>query len=306
MKRQIYTLILLFVITIPVLKAEEKRILTSDGVELFVTVKGKGIPCLYIHGGPGSGAYWLEAFSGNMLEQHMQMIYLDQRGVSRSSSPKNKDYSMDRMLKDFEEVRSALNIDKWIVLGHSFGGGIQTAYAAKYPNAVSGMIMLNTTINISESLKGTIEYTKNHTKGQDFSFVNDTTLKPMQKMGRCMNLLGENVYKLFYREKSSSDTMDSVMNRIENWNGDFSSSVNDYPEYFQNFAPLTVSIKVPVLVFSGNTDYAIGPEHYKLMKFKKMMLYKADVGHLPFIEAKQDLETAINAYLKKYFKVKLT
>jgi proline iminopeptidase len=33
------------------------------------------------------------------------MIYLDQRGISRSSSPASGDYSLDRMVRDFEEVR---------------------------------------------------------------------------------------------------------------------------------------------------------------------------------------------------------
>ena len=50
------------------------------------------------------------------------MIYLDQRGCGRSTSPKDNNYSMDRMVNDFEEVRKYLGIDKWITLGHSFGG----------------------------------------------------------------------------------------------------------------------------------------------------------------------------------------
>jgi len=69
------------------LKAQEMNIMTSDSVSLYVNVKGSGTPCLYLHGGPGSGSYWLEKFFGEYLEQHFQMIYLDQRGVGRSTSP---------------------------------------------------------------------------------------------------------------------------------------------------------------------------------------------------------------------------
>ena len=86
-------------------QAQEQYIRTTDGVDLFVKVKGKGTPCLYIHGGPDSGSYWMEKFFGEILEQRFQMIYLDQRGVCRSASPKDGNYSLDRMANDYEEVR---------------------------------------------------------------------------------------------------------------------------------------------------------------------------------------------------------
>ncbi len=53
------------------------------------------------------------------------MIYLDQRGVCWSSSLKDGNYSMDRMIQDFEEVRETLGIKEWFTLGHSFGGILQ-------------------------------------------------------------------------------------------------------------------------------------------------------------------------------------
>ena len=301
MNSKLTWLILLFAILSVSVKALDKKITTSDGVELFVTIKGEGIPCLYIHGGPGSGAYWLEAFSGEMLETKFKMIYLDQRGVSRSASAANKDYSLNRMLLDFEEVREALGINKWLVMGHSFAGGIQTTYASKYPNAIAGMMMLNGTVNITESLNGVIAYASSRIPASATEELNVENTSLMQKMMTAHRVLGEDVYKMYYKEKSSSDTMNSVMSRISNWNWQFASEVEKFPEYFGDFTPLTRTVKVPVLVFSGKTDYAIGPEHYKLIQFPSQMLVRADCGHLPFLEARQELENAITQYLNKYF-----
>src|SRR5690606_23519535 len=90
------------------LTAQEQRITTTDGVDLYVKVKGEGIPLLYLHGGPGSGSYWAEEFFGDFLENNFTVIYLDQRGVGRSTSPADANYSMDRVTRDFEEVREAL------------------------------------------------------------------------------------------------------------------------------------------------------------------------------------------------------
>ena len=82
--------------------AEEKIITTSDGVELYVKVEGKGTPLLYIHGGPGSGSYWFEKLSGDFMERNFTVVYLDQRGVGRSKSSTDKNYSMERLVLDFE------------------------------------------------------------------------------------------------------------------------------------------------------------------------------------------------------------
>lgn len=301
MKHKLFFLLLLNLVLVIRVSALDRKVCTTDGVDLFVTVKGEGIPCLYIHGGPGSGSYWLEQFSGKMLERRFKMIYLDQRGVSRSGSPANQDFSLKRTLQDLEEVREALGIKKWIVLGHSFGAGIQTAYASEFPKVVSGMIMLNGTVNIGESVKGTIAYCKTRFPDADYKVADSLSLSPMQRMFSCMQILGDDSYKLFYKDKANADSMNVIMRKISNWNYDFGNKVNNYAEYFQDFSPLTSQIKVPVLVFCGNTDYAIGPEHYKFIRFPKQMLVRVDVGHLPFQEAPEELENAIDGYLKKYF-----
>ncbi|RYZ61167.1 MAG: alpha/beta hydrolase, partial [Chitinophagaceae bacterium] len=74
---------------------------TSDSVRLYVRVAGSGQPCLFVHGGPGSNAYYYEAMAGApVIEQKLQMIYFDQRGSGRSDSAANRNYSLPRMLQD--------------------------------------------------------------------------------------------------------------------------------------------------------------------------------------------------------------
>jgi proline iminopeptidase len=56
-----------------------------------------------------------------VVEQDMTVIYAGQLGCSRSSSPKNNDYSLSRMVKDFEELRKHLGYNKWLLMPHFFG-----------------------------------------------------------------------------------------------------------------------------------------------------------------------------------------
>ena len=93
------------------------HVMTSDSISLYVHVKGEGPMCLYLHGGPGSGSTWMEAVSGHMLEKRFTMVYLDQRGVCKSETPKNDDFSFARQIQDWEEVRQALGIDHWLLMG---------------------------------------------------------------------------------------------------------------------------------------------------------------------------------------------
>ena len=135
------------------LQGKEMTVTTTDSVRLYVKVKGQGPYLLYVHGGPGSVSYWLEKFSGDFLERHFTMVYLDQRGTGRSTGPADGDYSMERMVEDFEQVRSVLHIDRWLTLGHSFGGILQMGYVERVPDAIEGMIMMNCTLCIEDSFE---------------------------------------------------------------------------------------------------------------------------------------------------------
>ncbi len=68
------------------------------------------------------------------------MIYLDQRGSGRSASATDKNYSLERVVQDMEELRAHLKIEKWVVMAHSFGGIIATEYARKHPERISGLV----------------------------------------------------------------------------------------------------------------------------------------------------------------------
>ena len=284
-------------------QAQERNIITSDSVQLYVKVKGTGIPCLYLHGGPGSGSYWLEKFFGDYLEQNFQMIYLDQRGVSRSSSSKDNNYSLDRMILDFEEVRKALGIKEWLTLGHSFGSVLQMAYVEKYPQAINGMMMINGTLNIKES-----SYNSWIPKAAEFSGTSykvsetdspDAIVNEMIKVGQAMDANGVR-WKMAYAFKENDSIMNSSYNDISNWNNDFSSHALSIKEYWMDYTISTSKIEKPVLFFYGHTDWMIGPKHYMNIKFPNMILWGSDVGHMPFLENREDLEKAIDAYKAKY------
>lgn len=283
--------------------AQKQTFVTSDSVSLFINVKGEGTPCLYIHGGPGSGSYWMEKFSGDILEKRFQMIYLDLRGVGRSGSPSNGNYSMERMLQDFEEIRNHLGITNWIIMGHSFSGTMVTEYAYRHPNAISAMMMFNCSLDLNESItKSWIPKATELLGIQDTAFFKSDTVSMNDKLQRLFPLLNENgiMWKLAYATKENEKIMNESFNEIPNWNYNFSSIGMNHKDYQKNFKIYTADIKIPVLFFYGKFDWTIGPKHYKGVNFPNMYLWKSKVGHMPFMENKKDLEKAIDKFTKKF------
>ena len=71
-------------------------------------------------------------------------------------------------------------------------------------------------------------------------------------------------------------------------------------DYQGDFRPATARVTAPVLFFYGTSDWMVGPEHHKGVRFPEAMLYASDVGHFAIIDNRRDLEDAIAAFRAKY------
>jgi proline iminopeptidase len=267
-------------------------------------VQGKGTPCLYLHGGPAAGSYFLDTLSGGYLEQHFKMIYLDQRGSGRSSSPKNNNYSMDRMIKDFEEVRKSLGIVNWITLGHSFGGILQMAYVQKCPDVINGMIMINCTLNIPESFNESwfpkaCEFLQ--ITNEDY-FLNKSIAIKTRLDSILTELINKDIaWKMSFTSKKDNEEMNSIFKNTPRFNNDFFDYGFTINDYLIDYKEVTKNINKPVLFFYGKRDWCVGPEHFKGVNFPNMILFSFDGEHMmPFLKNKPDLEKAIDQYISNY------
>jgi proline iminopeptidase len=281
--------------------------LTSDHVKIPVNVSGKGYPCMFVPGGPGGGYRSFEQLGGNKLESFLTMIYMDQRG---SGSAQNaKDYSMDRILQDMDELRAKLHIEKMFLLSHSFGGVILINYAKKYPQHVKGIILVNSTLHFlnTESLLEQIKYgygllgkdtvISDHSL-QSLSSVQVTLRQRLSKKHLAYKLLTDSVNTI-----KALDKIDSIYPRINDFAYKILGPVIDknasmlYPEYFKNYTTLTAAIRVPVLIITGTKDHAIGINHYHLFKFPHQTIVKINGGHLLYAEQNEAFVKAVNQFI---------
>ena len=106
---------------------------------------------LFLHGGPGYNSYSFEKTIGTQLERHLQMIYLDERGSGRSERPANADYRMSTLVADIEAFRESIGVTQLTLMGHSFGGTLALEYAARYPEHVQKLILLDAAADMPET-----------------------------------------------------------------------------------------------------------------------------------------------------------
>ena len=96
-----------------------------------------------IHGGPGVDHTSLKARYGRLAEK-MQLVYFDHRGHGRSARGDPVKYTLDENVEDMEALRKYLGLGPIVSVGTSYGGAVAMAHAARYPAAVSHLILVAT------------------------------------------------------------------------------------------------------------------------------------------------------------------
>lgn len=293
----------LFILNFGEIFGQDAVITTSDGVKLYASIKGDGIPCLFIHGGPGQGSNYWEELGGEIGENHFQMIYLDQRGCGRSSSPSDSNYSIDRMVMDFEEVRKYLGINEWLIMGHSFGGVLQTYYASKHPETIKGMLMFNCTLNMIESIeKSYIPSVLTFFEIKDKNYFCNPEFSLSERTDSIQKLFTtrQDVWKLSFSSVESAIKFGQTYADFDSWNIDFSKAAFNIDDYKKDYSLMSSEIDIPTLFLYGNKDENVGLYHYKKVKFPKMKLVEVNGGHMEFINNKKDYTDAVDWFCEKY------
>jgi proline iminopeptidase len=123
----------------------------GDGQRLYWEVCGNpaGKPAVVLHGGPGSGC---TPGARRLFDPAAYRIVLfDQRGCGRST-PHASDPATDlapnttpHLLADIERLRARLGIERWLVLGGSWGSTLGLAYAERHPQRVTELVLVGTT-----------------------------------------------------------------------------------------------------------------------------------------------------------------
>ncbi|WP_280256312.1 prolyl aminopeptidase [Nocardia abscessus] len=130
----------------------------GNGQRIYWETSGnpEGKAALVVHGGPGGGG---RRGSRKMFDPAVYRIVLfDQRGCGESL-PHASDPAVDlaentthHLITDMERLREHLGIDRWLLYGGSWGATLILAYAQRYPERVSEIVLAGVTMTRQEEI----------------------------------------------------------------------------------------------------------------------------------------------------------
>lgn len=99
--------------------------------------EGKGNVVVLIHGFCEDKSVW-SAISKELSSQY-RVIAIDLPGFGNSGVPQHENMTIKEMAREVHELLSSLNLERYIMIGHSLGGYVTLAYADLHPERLAGM-----------------------------------------------------------------------------------------------------------------------------------------------------------------------
>jgi len=117
------------------------RLVSVGDTCLNVEERGEGeLAVLALHGGPGLDhtmfGWWLDPIA----DEH-RLVLVDERAQGRSLPAPAETWTLQQHARDVEALAAALGLDRYVVLGHSFGAFIALQHAVDFPGRPAGTIV---------------------------------------------------------------------------------------------------------------------------------------------------------------------
>jgi len=316
-----------------------------NGTTLHFRVRGadKSNPYLLIlHGGPGFSAHMFYPW-GPSLEKQVNVVYLDQRGCGESERIKIanlaaptkeeiKDYTIPALIADIEGVRRFLHVERWYVLGHSWGGMLGLEYVAAHPKQVVAYIHMNGLLSVPmtqdailKSAEGRFNATLASDKAEEkeaaqagLRMVKQLRALPYKDPQRLTGAYGLALGPLglyFVRDQQTAflQMNQKIAEAVKPYNvpmtalfpaGEPSVALVSNENYLtRDDRPLLKKITVPTLVINGKQDGVITPETATTVQkgvHGASLLLIDDSGHFPFLEQPEKTASAVLSFVAEH------
>lgn len=120
----------------------EEQFIETNGIKLHTIIIGSGEPLILLHGFPDFWYGWKNVILG--LKDKFKLIIPDMRGYNLSDKPKGiNNYNLKSLVEDIRGISETLNLGKFNLAGHDWGGVVAWAFAEKYPTQLNKLIILN-------------------------------------------------------------------------------------------------------------------------------------------------------------------
>jgi pimeloyl-ACP methyl ester carboxylesterase len=276
---------------------------TVDGRRLSYRTLGSG-PLLVCHpGGPGFSSRYFGDLAG--LGDPFTLVLLNPRGTEGSDRPADsRAYTTDDYLADLDELRAHLGLELMLLLGHSHGGVVAQAYAARHPDRVERLVLASTLPRFQAEQEQAMEAAMSAKAGEPWYEDATGALRAEQagEWGTDEELAAIVLRELPFYFRTYGEREQRYVQGLEGEVpvGDALKLFNE--EIFTSFdlRPELVRITAPTLVLTGEDDFICGPvcarEIAGCVDGAETVLL-SDCGHFVFVEQPDAFADAVRGFL---------
>lgn len=278
--------------------AEQGATFEAGGVKIWYEIRGggPGTPLVVANGGPGFDHTYLHCSDcWDRLAKGRKVVFYDQRGNGRSGELKDgQSCTLADQIADLEALRAHLDLDKIDLLGHSWGGYLAMAYAARYPDRLAHLLIVDSAAPKIQDTAFLFKYIYPETQAREDALAFAVELGDAEAIAAD---LSEYMSMLFYTKeareafvaRSSSFVYRQKVNKAV-W--------GDLQRFDLN--PELPKFRSPTLVVTGRYDFNVAPSVawaiHRAIPGSELAVFEKS-GHLPFCEESEEFVSRVEAFL---------
>lgn len=273
----------------------------APGATIYYEVfgSGSGTPLFVANGGPGFDHQYLHVSDAwDTLAQTRRIVMWDQRGTGRSGPLKpGQSCTLADQINDLDALRAHLGFDRIDLMGHSWGGFLVMAYAARYPQHIVHLIISDSAApRWSDTLFLFKDVYPDVTANEDsYAFVSDLNEKDSSAAREASTELYESM--LFYSPEHRDEFAAKMANDKEYY--EINRAVNHDVARF-DLNPEIKKFRFPTLVMCGRFDMNVAPviayKIHEAIPGSKFVVFEKS-GHMPFFEEPDKFVKALTDFL---------
>lgn len=275
---------------------------TLNGVQLHYTVRGSG-PVMIAHsGGPGMDARgW---YNFGKIDEFVTIVAIHPRGSGLSGRAAGDAYLLPDYAADVEALRLHLGVDKPILMGWSHGGMVAMQFAFTCPDAISKLILFDTSAYFGEFLsdiEGSVQEFKNEAWFEKSFAALKAEWAGEYKTDEDMSRLWAEEMKFYF--KKFDENAQAYHERTKDLRIAITplKTFNDREAPTLDLRPHLKKITVPTLVIVGRHDFitnvAMAEELVKHIPNARLEIFE-DSGHYALVEEPQKFYRVIKEFVE--------
>lgn len=140
MTRRLFALLAFALTALPARAGTEVKAVDLGEVELHYVEKGTGVPVIFVHGTTGSLYDWTDAVE-IVGERYRAIAYSRRFNVPNTNPYRRPSSMLGQGVRDLDALATALGVERFHLVGLSWGGYVAALYAAQHPERLLSLTL---------------------------------------------------------------------------------------------------------------------------------------------------------------------